>query len=172
MTAICILSSCHPPADLPALPFPRPHLPSRITLLKATLASIRTVYADLAQRPVQRDCIRRTECCQFKLTGKTPQLTRGEALLAAHGFRASGRKELPQPTDGSCPFLQPKTQKCLIYDSRPFGCRTHFCQPAGGPIDRKDVLDLIRRLEQIDSELGGDGPHVLTQAVSWALEQK
>lgn len=143
-----------------------------MTFLKATLASIRTVYADLAQRPVQRDCIRRTECCQFKLTGKSPQLTRGEALLAGHGFRASGRKELPQPTDGSCPFLQPKTQKCLIYDSRPFGCRTHFCQPAGGPIDRKDVLDLIRRLEQIDSELGGDGPHALTQAVSWALEQK
>lgn len=39
-------------------------------------------------------------------------------------------------------------------------------------MDRKDVLHLIRRLEQIDSELGGDGPHTLTQAVSWALEQK
>jgi hypothetical protein len=39
-------------------------------------------------------------------------------------------------------------------------------------MDRKDVLDLIRRLEQIDSELGGDGPHALTQAASWALEQK
>ena len=172
MTAICILSSCHPPADLPAPPFPQPPLLSRITFLKTTLASIRTVYADLAQRPVQRDCIRRTECCQFKLTGKTPQLTRGEALLAAHGFRASGRKELPQHTDGSCPFLQPKTHKCLIYESRPLGCRTHFCQSAGGPMDRKDVLDLIRRLEEIDSELGGDGPHALTQAVSWALEQK
>jgi hypothetical protein len=170
MTAICMLSSCHTLAVLPAPPFPQPPLAPKITLLKSTLASIRTVYADLAQRPIQRGCIRRTECCQFRLTGKTPQLTRGEALVAAQGFRASGRKHLP-PTDGSCPFLQPKTQKCLIYESRPFGCRTHFCQPAGGPIDRKDVVDLIRRLEQIDSELGGDGPHALTQAVSWALEQ-
>lgn len=172
MTAICILSSCHTLADLPAPPFPQPPIPSKIALLKPTLANVRAVYADLAQRAVQRNCIRRTECCQFKLTGKTPQLTRGEALLAAQGFRASGRKELPQPTDGSCPFLQANTQKCIIYESRPFGCRTHFCQPAGGPVDRKDVLDLIRRLEQIDTELGGDGPHALTQAVSWALEQK
>ena len=140
--------------------------------MKTTLSSVRAVYDDLSHRLVQRNCLRRTECCQFKLTGKTPQLTRGEALVAAQGFRSSGRKHLPQPTDGSCPFLQPNTQKCLIYESRPFGCRTHFCQAAGGPIDRKNVLDLIRRLEQIDSELGGDGPHAISQAVSWALEQK
>jgi len=140
--------------------------------LKETLSSVRSVYTDLAQRPVRRDCLLRTECCQFKLTGKTPQLTRGEALLAAHGFRASGRKHLPYPTDGSCPFLQPQTQKCLIYDSRPFGCRTHFCQAAGGPMERKEVLDLIRRLEEIDTQLGGDGPHALPTAISWALEQK
>ena len=138
--------------------------------MKTTLAAVRSIYADLAQRPVQRDCLRRTECCQFKLTGRTPHLTRGEALLAAQGFRASGRKTLPKPTDGSCPFLQPKTQKCLIYESRPFGCRTHFCQAAGGPVDRKDVLDLIRRLETIDTDLGGDGSHSLPQAVDWALE--
>ncbi|NBT23588.1 YkgJ family cysteine cluster protein [bacterium] len=125
----------------------------------------------LARRPVRRDCLRRTECCQFKRTGKTPQLTRGEALVAAHGFRSTGRKHLPEPQDGSCPFLLPQNQKCLIYESRPFGCRTHFCQPAGGPLERKDVLDLIRRLEQIDTELGGDGPHALPQAVAWALDQ-
>ena len=38
-------------------------------------------------------------------------------------------------------------------------------------MERKEVLDLIRNLEQIDTQLGGDGPHALTQAVSWALEQ-
>jgi Fe-S-cluster containining protein len=143
-----------------------------MSFLKATLASIRTVYADLAQRPVQRDCIRRTECCQFKLTGKIPQLTRGEALLAAQAFRATGRKQLPNPTDGSCPLLHPQTHQCMIYQDRPFGCRTHFCQAAGGPMERKEVLDLIRTLEQIDSQLGGDGPHALPNALSWALTQK
>lgn len=140
--------------------------------MKTSLASVRAIYDELTHRPVQRACLRRTECCQFKLTGKTPQLTRGEALLAAQAFRASGRKYLPEPTDGSCPLLQPQSQKCLIYESRPFGCRTHFCQPAGGPMDRKEVLDLIRQLEQIDSDLGGDGPHALPSALAWALSQK
>lgn len=140
--------------------------------MKATLDTVRRVYTELSRRPVQRACLRRTECCQFKLTGKIPQLTRGEALLAAQAFRASGRKYLPEPTDGSCPLLQPQSQKCLIYESRPFGCRTHFCQPAGGPMDRKEVLDLIRQLEQIDSDLGGDGPHALPTALTWALSQK
>lgn len=136
------------------------------------LAQVRAVYTDLAARPLERNCLRRTECCQFHLTGKVPQLTRGEALLAAHSFRATGRKSIPQPPDGSCPMLQAGTGKCLIYESRPFGCRTHFCQPAGGPMDRSQVLDLIRRLEKIDLELSGDGPHPLPQAVAQALQER
>lgn len=141
----------------------------KILFVKAALAQVKAIYADLAQRPVERNCLRRTECCQFKLTGRTPMLTRGEALLAAQAFRATGRKKLPEPTDGSCPCLQPQTQKCLIYDSRPFGCRTHFCQAAGGPLERSTVLDLIRRLEKIDADLGGDGPHSFPQALDSAL---
>jgi len=139
--------------------------------LAERLNEVRSVYAELSRRPVERDCLRRTECCQFQRTGKVPQLTRGEALLAAQAFRASGRKILPEPTDRSCPFLQTGTGKCMIYESRPLGCRTHFCQAAGGPMDRREVLDLIRRLEQIDTQLKGDGPHALPQAVSWALEE-
>lgn len=135
------------------------------------LAEVRSVYAELAQRPVQRNCLRRTECCQFQLTGKIPQLTRGEALLAAQAFRATGRKTLPQRPDGACPMLQADTGKCLIYEARPFGCRTHFCQNAGGPIERYEVLPLIRRLEKMDRELGGDGPHPLPQSVAQALDE-
>jgi Fe-S-cluster containining protein len=137
----------------------------------AFLAEVRSVYAELAQRPVQRNCLRRTECCQFQLTGKIPQLTRGEALLAAQAFRATGRKTLPQRPDGACPMLQADTGKCLIYEARPFGCRTHFCQNAGGPIERREVLPLIRRLEKMDRELGGDGPHALPQSVAQALDE-
>ncbi len=135
------------------------------------LAEVRSVYAELAQRPVQRNCLRRTECCQFQLTGKIPQLTRGEALLAAQAFRATGRKTLPQRPDGACPMLQADTGKCLIYEARPFGCRSHFCQNAGGPIERHEVLPLIRRLEKMDRELGGDGPHALPQSVAQALDE-
>jgi len=138
---------------------------------EAILTEVRSVYAELAQRPIQRNCLQRTECCQFQLTGKIPQLTRGEALLAAQTFRATGRKTLPQRPDGACPMLQADTGKCLIYAARPFGCRTHFCQTAGGPIGRHEVLPLIRRLEKIDRELGGDGPHPLPQSVAQALDE-
>src|SRR3954451_6625812 len=105
------------------------------------LDEVRQVYIDLAQRPVERRCTRRTECCQFKLTGRTPYLTKGEALVAAHAFRATGRKSIPENSDGACPMLHQATGNCLIYNDRPFGCRTHFCAAAGGPFARREVLD-------------------------------
>jgi len=139
--------------------------------LQLILAEVRVVYADLAKRLVARNCQSRTECCQFQLTGLTPQLTKGEALVAAKGFRATGRKELSESSDGVCPLLKRETGRCLIYADRPFGCRTHFCAAAGGPYVRKEVLDLIRRLEDVDRKLGGDGPRKIQAAVGDALEE-
>lgn len=138
----------------------------------AAMAEVRAVYSELAMRPIERACVLRTECCHFAITGLTPYLTRGEALLAARAFRATGRKRLPESTDGACPLLQPGTRRCLIYADRPFGCRTHFCDAAGGPWPRSEVLDLIRRLEQVDARLAGCGPRALPRAVADALAQK
>jgi Fe-S-cluster containining protein len=138
---------------------------------QTALAEVRQVYVDLAQRPIQRNCLRKTECCHFKLTGRTPYLTKGEAVVAAKAFRATGRKSLPENADGSCPMLQQKTGNCLIYEDRPFGCRTHFCAAAGGPIARREVLNLIRRLEDIDLALNGNGPRPLQNVVADALEE-
>ncbi len=134
------------------------------------VAEIKAVYAELARRPVERACVARTGCCQFQLTGRTPFLTKGEALVAAKGWRATVRKDLPEPADGACPFLKRETGHCLIYDARPFGCRTHFCDAAGGPYPRKLVLDLIRRLEEVDRQLKGDGPRKIQPAVMAALD--
>ena len=135
---------------------------------EAAVAEVAAIYEELAQRPVERDCVRRTECCQFKLTGRTPFLTRGEALLAAKALRATGRTRLPARTDGACPLLDPQG-RCLIYAARPFGCRTHFCPAAGGPYARREVVDLIHRLEDLDAQLGGDGAHPLPAAVGEML---
>jgi uncharacterized protein len=139
--------------------------------LQAALAEVRQVYVDLAQRPIERNCVRRTECCHFKLTGRTPHLTKGEAVVAAKAFRATGRKSLSENADGSCPMLQQETGNCLIYEDRPFGCRTHFCAAAGGPIARREVLDLIRRLEDVDLALKGNGPRLLQSAVADILDE-
>ena len=141
-----------------------------LLLEKRALTEVRQVYVDLAQRPIERNCTRQTECCHFKLTGRTPHLTKGEAIAAARALRATGRKSLLENPDGACPMLQPATGNCLIYNDRPFGCRTHFCAAAGGPMARREVVDLIRRLERIDVELGGNGPRLFENAVADALE--
>ena len=139
--------------------------------MRSALAEVRQVYADLAQRPIERNCVRRTECCHFQLTGRTPYLTKGEAIVVARALRATGRRSLPENPDGACPMLQRETGNCLIYNDRPFGCRTHFCAAAGGPVTRREVVDLIRRLERIDLELNGNGARTFESAVTDALEQ-
>lgn len=136
----------------------------------AVCAEVSSIYAELERRPIERSCVRLKECCHFKVTGRTPFLTRGEAILAARALRRTGRTRLPTPVvAGACPLLQ-STGNCLIYQDRPFGCRTHFCAAAGGPYTRSEVIDLIRRLEQIDARAGGDGPHKIEDAVSLALK--
>ena len=139
--------------------------------LQRAFTEVRQVYADLALRPIERNCVKVKECCHFKLSGRTPFLTKGEALLAAKALRATGRTELPDSATGACPMLDSPTGNCIIYESRPFGCRTHFCAAAGGPYARREVIDLIRRLEAVDVETGGTGPRDLTSAISLALDQ-
>ena len=146
----------------------RPTVPTDPT---AALAEVQAVYAEVAKRPVERSCTLRTECCQFRLTGAMPLLTKGEALLAARALRASGRTKLPVRDDGACPMLK-QDGKCMIYEQRPFGCRTHFCAAAGGPYARREVLDLIRRLEAVDVKLGGSGSHPLPVAMKQILTEE
>jgi len=142
-----------------------PRMPNKTEILRREiLEEVRAVYRELETRPIERACERRTECCHFKLTGRTPQLTRGEALLAARALRASGRKTMAERNDGACPMLR-ENGACLIYQDRPFGCRTHFCAAAGGPYARAEVLDLIRRLEAVDRLLDGSGPRALPVAL-------
>jgi Fe-S-cluster containining protein len=136
---------------------------------KAALDEVRRVYANLAMRPIDRNCVRLKECCHFKLTGRTPYLTKGEALVAAKALRGTGRSQLPKNSSGACPLLEETTGNCLIYDARPFGCRTHFCTAAGGPYARREVIDLIRRLEAVDEALGGSGPRILQNAIEDTL---
>lgn len=118
---------------------------------------VKAVYAELARRPAERACTGVSDCCRFRLTGETPYVTLPEALLVWKAWRASGRKELREPADGSCPLLDPVRGRCLVYEARPFACRTHFCKAAGGPRDRGEVRDLIQRLEAEDRVLGGEG---------------
>ncbi len=135
-------------------------------------AAVEEIYRELASRPIERNCEMRTECCRFKLTGRTPFLTKAEALVAAKAWRAAGRAKLQEAApDGACPMMNRATGKCLIYDKRPFGCRTHFCAAAGGPYARKEVADLIHRLEDLSRRLGGDEARPIGAAVEEVLRE-
>jgi len=133
------------------------------------VSEVMAIYAEWQRRPLERHCTGIADCCRFKLVGHTPYLTRGEALVAAKAWRAAGRKTVPDAADGACPFLHPKSGRCQIYEGRPFGCRTHFCDAAGGPASRGEVRDLIQRLEDIDHRLGGQGAMQLPVAVREAM---
>ena len=109
----------------------------------------------------QRFCTGAADCCRFRLTGETPHVTRRAAWVTG---RACGRTRLELPPDGRCAFLSGQG-KCMIYEGRPLACRTHFCVPAGGALPRREVIDLIHALEDIDAALGGDGASRLPEAV-------
>lgn len=138
--------------------------------LRAAAGEVRAIYREWEQRPLERSCTGRSDCCRFRLTGRTPFLTKGEALVAGLAWRAAGRTSVPEAPDGACPFL--KGGRCQIYEGRPFGCRTHFCDAAGGPASRKEVRDLIQRLEEIDARLGGSGGVNLPGAVAAAMSPR
>ena len=72
---------------------------------KSALNKVCEVYTDLSLRPIERNCVRVKECCHFKLTGRTPYLTKGEAMVAAKALRATGRTQLPENATGACPLL-------------------------------------------------------------------
>jgi len=132
-------------------------------------AKVRSVYLDLQSRPIARNCQLRTGCCHFQQTGLVPQLTPAEAIVAAKALKATGRKGLPAGNDGACPMLNDES-RCLIYEDRPFGCRTHFCEAAGGPYSRREVIDLIRRLEEASEGLSQEMSRPLGAAMEDALE--
>jgi Fe-S-cluster containining protein len=137
----------------------------------SAVREVKDIYEELARRPIERHCTLKTECCHFLLTGETPFLTKGEAIVAAKAVRNTGRKELPNRVDGACRLLHSTTARCMIYADRPFGCRTHFCEAAGGPYQRKEVIDLIHRLEEIDRKLDGTGARNLEIAVEESLKE-
>jgi hypothetical protein len=74
-------------------------------------------------------------CCDFATTGREPYPTAVELREIRHAMSArppGHRRRLPLSEKAPCPLLS-DSGRCLIYASRPFGCRTFFCRDAEGP---------------------------------------
>lgn len=122
------------------------------------------------------------QCCHFAVTGREPFPTAVEleevrrAMDAAPAPRADPRR-LPvvagaAPDLRACPLLSPDG-RCRVYASRPFGCRTFFCDHAEGPSGSargfpRDAVNAIgRRIADLSARFAprDPGPRSLVKAV-------
>ena len=81
----------------------------------------------------KHSCPGTAECCQLATTKRPPWLWPSEwKVLEAR--LARDRRALPAAReDGGCPFLDTGGKRCTVYEDRPLGCRTFFCQRIVGP---------------------------------------
>ncbi|HEV3190510.1 MAG TPA: hypothetical protein VGY54_08440 [Polyangiaceae bacterium] len=107
-------------------------------------------------------------CCDFGVLGREPYPTAVEleevrhALLAS-GFSARDHRRLPLAGHALCPLLS-AAGRCLVYASRPFGCRTFFCPEARGPcgspqrVPREAINAVGRRIADLSARFAPKDP--------------
>jgi len=123
---------------------------------------------------------REARCCHFAVTGREPYPTAVELEEVRHGVRTAGlplrdpRKlqVVLAPELGACPLLS-SDGRCRIYASRPFGCRTFFCDHAQAPFGarskppRDAIQALGRRVADLSARFAprDPGPRPLGRAL-------
>ena len=159
---------------------------------KRDLASLRALYAEVDTLLDGWTCDASTDCCRFGVTGREPYPTAVELAELERGVRARGglpkRRSLPVVSgrkggggggaddERRCTLLSDEG-KCLVYASRPFGCRTFFCERASGPageaprsMPKEEIARLGRAIAELSArfEPGNPGPRPLSKATaSW-----
>ncbi len=143
-----------------------------MTAALTTSAGLSAFYGDVDAIFLGHTCEDSTDCCRFGVTGREPYLLPLEAFEVERACRAQG-KRVPtskgKPTGGTtsaksskrklpvyasnrrCVFLNTEG-RCDINASRPFGCRTFFCEKRIGPrkYPRKEVAEALRELEGLN----------------------
>lgn len=148
----------------------------------ALLAELAAIQAEVDARFAGWTCDASTTCCRFGLTGREPYVTAVELLAVRRAVARSGRKldlgagrggdpsrsgatsrsrgrrVLPvaeEVDERRCPLLG-ADDRCTIYASRPFGCRTFFCDRAiaGDPVTQRDINAFVARIRAVAAKLG------------------
>ncbi len=149
-------------------------------------ASLRAIYAEVDALLEGWTCDASTDCCRFGVTGREPYPTAVEVTELERAVRARGglpkRRVLPTvgprgEDERRCALLSDEG-KCLVYASRPFGCRTFFCDRASGPageasrVGRGPLKTEITRLGRAVADLaarvspGDHGPRPLSNVTA------
>jgi hypothetical protein len=144
-------------------------------VVRHDLDALRAVYREVDRALDGWTCERSTDCCHF--SAREPYLWPNEWALVERALAARGGvprpRSLPVVDAHRCPLLL-DGNTCAIYDSRPYGCRTYFCDRASGPTRRpprdalvalgRQVADLAQRAEP-----SHDGPLPLT---TWLAKRR
>src|SRR5262245_10037248 len=131
------------------------------------IEGLRAIYEEAGRLTDGWTCDDSADCCRFGLTGREPYLWPVEWALLAQKLAARGG--VPRRSSlavvGDCPLLG-KDGRCTVYDARPFGCRTYYCERAVGPLrrlPRADLAELGRRIATLsERSQPGAGPRALT----------
>ena len=146
--------------------------PSRTASASAAplLQELRALYAKVDGALEGWGCDASTDCCRFGVTGREPYPTAVEVAELDRAVKARGglpkRRSLPLASphargarrsrqadadddrrggedERRCALLG-DDGRCLVYASRPFGCRTFFCERARGPVGERADSGLPR----------------------------
>ena len=151
-----------------------PRRPSSLDLeAQQGLSALRGVYAEVDRLLEGWSCESSTDCCRFGITGREPYPTAIEQAELERGVRARGglpkRRSLPTVNERGgderrCTLLSDEG-KCLVYASRPFGCRTFFCERAHGPahehvraMPSKEIARLSRAIVDLSARFAPADP--------------
>jgi Fe-S-cluster containining protein len=114
---------------------------------EGALVELRAIYARADAALGGWGCDASTDCCRFGVTGREPYPTAVELAELDRAVRARGglpkRRSLPVAAERRCAYLG-DDGRCVVYASRPFGCRTFFCERARGPVGERAASDLPR----------------------------
>lgn len=146
------------------------------------LAELRALYATVDRALEGWGCDASTDCCRFGVTGREPYPTAIEIAELERAVRARGglpkRRSLPvvaskrgqrerrgDDAERRCALLG-DDGRCLVYASRPFGCRTFFCERARGPVGeladsglpRGAIADVAREIAALSARFAPADP--------------
>jgi uncharacterized protein len=140
------------------------------------LVELRALYAGVDALHRLRSCPSSTDCCRFGVTGREPYPTAIELAELERAVRARGglpkRRNLPVASERRCTFLG-DDGKCLVYEARPFGCRTFFCERAEGPpVSRDEIARVSRAIQDLSQRFAprDPGPRPISRATAeWRI---
>jgi Fe-S-cluster containining protein len=137
-------------------------------------AELTALYAEVDALLAPFSCVASAECCNFANTGRQPCPTAVELAEVREAMRRAGvtlgraPKRLPVAGDRTCPLLG-RDGRCRIYASRPFGCRTYFCERRTGPnkMPRAEIQEISRRIADLSARFDprDPGPRPLSRAL-------